>query len=143
MVWNIRAIWILTYSNWLIIVFHHHCYNCNLIKKFIPIIYIMLYIWKIDNYLKILTKDKVKDFLVINFGKYFKSTSENLCSKTCEEENLRIVAESLYIFRTTSDELEKYAKMTQSSSSDNYVHHCNIETLNCNWLTLNLWLKTN
>ena len=37
----------------------------------------MLYIPKIDDYLKILTDDEVKDFVVINFDEYFKSTKEN------------------------------------------------------------------
>ena len=34
----------------------------------------MLYISKIDNYLKILTEDEVNDFVGINFSEYFKST---------------------------------------------------------------------
>ena len=79
----------------------------------------MLYIPKTDDYLKILTGKKVKDFIAINFSKYLKSMRE--------EENLRKVARSLYIFRTTPDEIEKYVK---SSSSDNYVHHYNVEILN-------------
>ena len=33
----------------------------------------MLYIPKIDDYLKILTDDEMKDFVVINFGEYFRS----------------------------------------------------------------------
>ena len=52
----------------------------------------MLYIPKIGDYLKIMTDDEVKDFVVINFGEYF-----------------RKVVESLYIFLTTPDEVEKYA----------------------------------
>ena len=36
----------------------------------------MLHIPKIDDYLKILTDEKVKDFVVINFREYFKSTRE-------------------------------------------------------------------
>ena len=55
---------------------------------------------------------------------------EKLYSKLCEEENIRKVAESLYIFLTTPDEVEKYVEMMQSSSSDNCVHHCNIELWN-------------
>ena len=34
----------------------------------------MLYNPEIDHYIKILTDDEVKDFVVINFGEYFKST---------------------------------------------------------------------
>ena len=36
----------------------------------------MLYIPKIDDYLKILTDDKMKDFVAINFSEYFKSTRD-------------------------------------------------------------------
>ena len=36
----------------------------------------MLYIQKIDDYLKILTYEKVKDFSAINFSEYFKSIRE-------------------------------------------------------------------
>ena len=41
----------------------------------------MLYIPKIDNHLKILIDNEVKDFVGINFGEYFKSTREKLYSK--------------------------------------------------------------
>ena len=89
----------------------------------------MLYIPKIDDYLKILTDDDVTNFVVINFGEFFKSTKEKLCSKLNEEQNLRKIFESLYIF-LTSDEVEKYVEMLQSNSSDNCVHRYNIKTLN-------------
>ena len=46
----------------------------------------MLYTPKIDNYLKILTYKEVKDFVVINFSEYFKSTREKLHSKLNEEQ---------------------------------------------------------
>ena len=49
-------------------------------------------------------------------------------SKLSEEQNLK-VAESLYIFLTTPDEVEEYAKMMQSNSSDKCVHHYNIGIL--------------
>ena len=62
----------------------------------------MLCIPKIGNYLKILTDDKVKDFVVMNFGKYFKSW---------QEKNIREIAESLYIFLTITDEVEICAEM--------------------------------
>ena len=90
----------------------------------------MLYIPKIDDYLEILTDDEVKDFVAINFSGYLKSTKEKLYSKLNEEQNLRKVAKLLYIFLTTPDEVEKYAKMMQSNSSDNCVHRCNIKILN-------------
>ena len=36
----------------------------------------MLYISKIDDYLEILTDEKVKDFVIVNFSEYFKSAKE-------------------------------------------------------------------
>ena len=36
----------------------------------------MLYTPKIDDYLKILTDEEVKDFVAINFSEYFKYTRE-------------------------------------------------------------------
>ena len=85
----------------------------------------MLYIPKIGDYLKILTDDEVKDFVDINFSGYFKSTREKLYSK----QNLRKIAELLYILLTTPDELEKYANMIKSNFS-NCVCCYNIEILN-------------
>ena len=49
----------------------------------------MLHIPKIDDNLKILTDDEVKDFVAINFSEYFKSTIEKLYSKLSTEHNLR------------------------------------------------------
>ena len=68
----------------------------------------MLYIPKINDYVKILTAEEVKDFVVKNFSKYFKSTKEKLYSKLNEDQNLRKVVKWLYIFLTTPDEVEKY-----------------------------------
>ena len=48
----------------------------------------MLFIPKINNYLKMLTAAKVKDFVAINFSEYFKSTREKVYSKLSEEQNL-------------------------------------------------------
>ena len=79
----------------------------------------MLYTPKIDDYLKIMSDEEVKDFATINFSEYFKSIRE--------EQNLEKVAKSLYIFLTIPDEAEKHV---QSNSSDNYVHHDNVEILN-------------
>ena len=79
----------------------------------------MLYIPKINDYLKILTDEKVKDFVVINFSEYFKSIRE--------EQNLRKGAKWLYIFLTTPDEVEK---SVQSNSFDNCIHHYHVEILN-------------
>ena len=72
-----------------------------------------MYLPNIDDYLKIFTDDEVKDFAAINFSKYFKYSREKLYSKLSEDQNLRKLAKSLYIFLTTPDEVEKYAKMTQ------------------------------
>ena len=76
----------------------------------------MLYIPKIDDYSKILTGEKVKDFVAINFRKYFRSVRE--------EQNLIKVAKSLDIFLTTTEKIEKNL---QSNSSDDCVHHYNVE----------------
>ena len=90
----------------------------------------MLYIPVIDDYLKILTNEEVKDFEAINFCEYFKSTREKLFSKlNIEKKNHRKIVKSIYIFLTTPDEVEKYTKMMQSNSSDNYVYRYNIEIL--------------
>ena len=79
----------------------------------------MLYIPKIDGYLKILTDEEVKDFVAINFNEYFKSTTE--------EQNIRKFARLLYNFLTTSVEVEKHV---QSNTSDNCVHCYNDGILN-------------
>ena len=68
-----------------------------------------------------MTDFEVKDFVIINIGKDFKSAEEKLYSKLSEEQNLRKVVESLYIFLTTPDEVEKYAEVMQSKSSDNFI----------------------
>ena len=75
----------------------------------------MLYVSKIGDYLKIFTDDEVKDLVVINFGDYFKSRREKLYSKLSEEQNFRKIAKSLYIVLATSDEMEEYMEMMQSS----------------------------
>ena len=79
----------------------------------------MLYVPKIDNFLQILTDEEVKDFVAINFSKYFKLIRE--------EQNLRKVVKSLYIFLTIPDEVERYV---QSNSSNNCIQHYNLEILN-------------
>ena len=78
-----------------------------------------MYIPEIDDYLEILTDEQMKDFIAIDIREYFKSIKE--------EQNLRKVAKSLYIFLTTPDEVEKYM---QSNSSDNCIHNHNVEILN-------------
>ena len=79
--------------------------------------------------------EEVKDFVAIIFNEYFKFIRE--------EQNFRKVAKLLYVFLTTSDEVKIYV---QSNSSDNCVHHYNVEIWifliqNYNWLKLNQWLK--
>ena len=78
-----------------------------------------MHIPKIDNYLKILTNVEVKDFVAISFSEYFISIKE--------EQNLRKVNKSTYIFLTTLYEVEKYVK---PNSFDNYIHCYNVEILN-------------
>ena len=70
----------------------------------------MLYIAKIEDYLKILTDEEEKDFLAINFSEYFKSAKEKLYSKLNKEQNLRKVTKLLNIFLTTIDEVENTPK---------------------------------
>ena len=65
----------------------------------------------VGDYLKIMTDPEVKDFVVINFAEYLKSTGEKLYPKVSEEQNLRKVAESNYIFLTTPNEVKKYVEM--------------------------------
>ena len=55
----------------------------------------MLYMPKIAAYLKLLTDEDVKDFVVINFGESFKFLREALNSKLGEEKQ---VATSFYTF---------------------------------------------
>ena len=57
----------------------------------------MFHISKINDYLKILTDDEVKDFVAILFCEYRKSMKEKLYSKLNEEQNLGKVVESVYI----------------------------------------------
>ena len=57
----------------------------------------MFHISKINDYLKILTDDEVKDFVAILFCEYRKSMKEKLYSKRNEEQNLGKVIESVYI----------------------------------------------
>ena len=59
----------------------------------------MLYIPNIDNYLKILNVEEMKDFLAKNFSEYFKSIREKRSLRKCPK--------SLYIFLTTPGEVEK------------------------------------
>ena len=79
----------------------------------------MLHIPKIEDYLKILTDEEVKDFVAINFSEYSKSK--------IEEQNLIKVAKLVYIFLTTPDEVEKYF---QSNVSVNCMHLYSVEILN-------------
>ena len=77
-----------------------------------------------------MTNEEVKDFEAINFCEYFKSTREKLFSKlNIEKKNHRKIVKSICIFLTTPDEVEKYAKMMQSDSSDSYAYRYNIEIL--------------
>ena len=69
--------------------------------------------------MKILTDEDRKDFVVISFSEYFESIRK--------EQYLRKVALSLHIFLITPYEVEK---CVQSNSSDNFMHHYKIESLN-------------
>ena len=58
----------------------------------------MLYIPRIDDYLKILTGEKEKNFAAINFIEYLNVTKEKLNYELNEYHSLTKVAKSLYIF---------------------------------------------
>ena len=90
----------------------------------------MLYITKIDDYLKILIDDKWEDFVVKNVCEYFKYTKEKFCSNLNEQQNLEKIVKLLYILLITPDEREKYVEMMQSNSSDSGVQCYNVEILN-------------
>ena len=79
---------------------------------------------QIDIYLKTLTDDEMKDFVDTSFSEYFNVQEKKLYSKPNKEQNLRKVATA------TPDEVEKYDKMMQPSSSTNCVHCYDIEILN-------------
>ena len=72
-----------------------------------------------------MTDDEVKDFVVINFGKSFKS--KKMCSKLSEKGNLRKVVKLLCIFIATPDEVGKYG---ETSSSDKCICPYNVKILN-------------
>ena len=79
----------------------------------------MLNIPKINNYLKVLTNEEVKNFVAISYSAYFKPIKE--------EQNLQKVAKLFCIFLTTMAEVEKNE---QSNSSDSCIHRYNVEILN-------------
>ena len=84
-----------------------------------------------------MTDEEAKTCVAIIFGEYVKSTRE--------EQNLRKAAKSLYIFLTTSDEVEI---CMQSNSPDNCIHYYNVGfwiflIQSYNQLTVNQWLKSN
>ena len=89
----------------------------------------MLYIPMIDDCLKILTHDEVKDFAVKKFGEYFKTMKKRIYSKPVEEQNLTKVVKLLYICLMAPDEVEKSVEMMLSSSPDNRVYHYKVESL--------------
>ena len=72
----------------------------------------MLHIPKIDDYLKVLTDEEVKDFVAINFSESVR-----------EEQNLRKVPKALYISLTAYEKL-------QSNSTDNGTHDYSVKVLN-------------
>ena len=73
----------------------------------------MLYFPKIGDYSKILTDDKLKDSVVINFFEYFKPMKKKLYSKLSKKQNIRKTVESLFIFLTTLNEIKKYVEVME------------------------------
>ena len=82
----------------------------------------MYYIPKIGDYLKVVTNNEVKEFLVINFDEYFNSTREKL--------NFNQVRNIILERCGTSNEVHKYAEAMQLSSFDNCVCHYNTKIRN-------------
>ena len=93
----------------------------------------MFFISKTADYLKVLTDEGKKNFVLINFGEYFRSMREKLYSKQVKKKYPRKLFELFYTFLTLTDQVEIYIEfiekntrsevMIQSSSSDNCVHH--------------------
>ena len=75
----------------------------------------MWYIPKIADYLKILTDEEVKDFVLINFGKFFKCTREKLHFEPSEKKNKNFteVADLFYISLTMSEEVERNIELIE------------------------------
>ena len=91
--------------NWLIILFYH-CYKFNVIEF-------------CSNY-----KHKVlysKDWWLFKNLDWWRITG------FCSHNFLLKVAKSLYVYQTTPDEVQKYVQL---NSSDNCIHHYNVEILN-------------
>ena len=91
---------------------------------------IMLFIPNIGDSLKVFTDDEVNDSVVINFDEYFKPLQVKLYSKLNAKQNLRKVAELLYIFLTTPGKVEKSVEMMFSKYFDNSICHFNVNILN-------------
>ena len=68
----------------------------------------MLYIPKIDDYLRIFTNLEMKDSVAINVSEYIKSIRE--------ERNTSNATKSFYIFLTKLDEVEKYMPPNYSNN---------------------------
>ena len=87
----------------------------------------MLYIPKVDDYLKVLIDEEVKNFVAYwTFAAYLNILPVKYFKTIREEKNLRKVAKSFYIFLTTRDEVDKYV---QSNSSENCIHQYNVGIL--------------
>ena len=71
----------------------------------------MFYIPRVTEYLDILTDEKVKHFVVIDFDKRFKYRRKEQHSKLNKNINIRTVAESFYTFLKVPDEVEKYNEL--------------------------------
>ena len=71
----------------------------------------MFYIPKITEYLDILTDEKVKHFVVIDFDVRFKYRRKEQHSQLNKNTNIRTVAESFYTFLTVPGEVEKYDEL--------------------------------
>ena len=70
----------------------------------------------------------MKDFVVINFGEYFKCTREKLYAKLSENKILEKLLN--HFISITTDKVRKYVEMMKLSSFDNCICHYNIKIVN-------------
>ena len=86
-----------------------------------------MYTLKIDDYLKFLSDEEVKDFVAIILVNILNLQKKKCIFKVSIKQNFQKVAESLYIFLTTPDDVVQYM---QPNSSNNCIHCYNVEILN-------------
>ena len=74
----------------------------------------MLYMPKIADNPKIMTDEEVKDFVMINFGEYWKSAREAFILNQAKEKIFKKLLNS-FMFLTTPDEVKRYVELIEKS----------------------------